>query len=163
MTSAENQQTDKTAREGDSLYAENDRKPAKAHDYNAFAKIACLDPVSVSTRKRGELSDSDVLRASESVLRGNSARSIAKQLGVSHTALNKRLAKLDESDGYHPDATDKAIIQAVLDAGIRGGMNRLAGITGWSVVELLEAVGPRKARHGWPPSNRETGCLCGSP
>jgi len=65
---------------------------------------------------------------------------MARILGVSHVALKKRIVSPEKGDGYHPDETDKAIVRAVMRAGIQGGLGRLSDYTGWTAIELLEAV-----------------------
>ncbi len=128
-----------TARES-GLYAESGPKCAKAHGQKRAAKGSSVDPVLVSTKNVGELSDIQVLRAAERVQAGNSVRAVAKSLGVSHTALNKRLKKFSEENGYCPDELDKAIIRAALATGLPGVLGRLSDILGWTRIEILEAV-----------------------
>lgn len=77
---------------------------------------------------------------------GKSLRSVARRIGVSHVALLKRIrarkdAELanDNDDGWGQfDATDVAIILAVADAGIPGGMTELARYMECSLSDVVE-------------------------
>lgn len=125
----------------DSLYGKISSNHAESNGASVIAGSVFTKRSKATRPNARKLSDADALRAANAIDAGSSLRAEAKALGVSHVSLFHRIKLLSErTNGYAPDELDKALIHAVLAAGIPGLLDRLSDIVGWTRVELLEVV-----------------------